>query len=57
MGGSKTTVTCWQALHLWAKRAARERASERQSRTLVSFRVLLSREFSGLPQMESLLAG
>ena len=28
-----------------------------RSRTRVSFRVLLSRDFSRLPQMESLLAG
>ena len=48
MGGAKTTVACWQALHLWAKRVARER-------TRVSFRVLLSRDFSRLSQMESLI--
>ena len=48
MGEAKTTVACWQALHLWAKRVARER-------TRVSFRVLLSRDFSRLSQMESLI--
>ena len=48
MGGAKTTVACWQVLHLWAKRVARER-------TRVSFRVLLSRDFSRLSQMESLI--
>ena len=41
-----------------AKLATRERASDRQSsRTRVSFRVLLSRDFSRLHQMGGLLAG
>ena len=43
------TVACQQALHLWrTKRTARER-------THVTFRVLLSRDFSRPTQMESLL--
>ena len=65
-------VACQQALHLWwAKWAGRERtrewaakprgAEERKTfptpRTRVAFRVLPSRDVSGLPQMESMLAG
>ena len=54
-------IVCEQALQLWrAKRALRERASERRSPvslTRVSFRVRVSRDFSRLPQTESLLAG
>ena len=45
------TVARKQALYLWrAKGTARER-------TRVTFRVLLSRDFSRPPQMDSLLAG
>ena len=54
-------IACEQALQLWrAKRALRERASERRSPvslTRVSFRVRVLRDLSRLPQMESLLAG
>ena len=47
-------ISCEKSLHLWqTKRDARERASAPLIR--VSFCVLLSRDFSWLPQMESLL--
>ena len=49
-------LVCVQALQLWqAKWAAREHANA--LRTRISFRARLSREFSRIPQMESLLAG
>ena len=53
------TLACEQARHLWwAKRAARGGdLSFPAPRTRISFRVLLSRDFSRLPQMESMLAG
>ena len=44
MGGSKTTV-----------REPRENAGQRRSRTRVSFRVLLSRDFSRLSHIEILI--
>ena len=51
---SASTLTSGQALHLWrATRAARKRAPH----TCVPFRALLSRDFSRLPQLDSLLAG
>ena len=43
------------AAHAFVKPASKLSIYERSTR--VSFRVLLSRDFSRLPQMESLLAG
>ena len=57
---AKIELACQQALHfIWrAKQTARKRASERlRTRTRVSFRERLSREFSQLPRMENLLIG
>ena len=44
---AQVTVACDQALHLWL----------RENELASFFRVLLSRDFSRLPLMESLLAG
>ena len=51
---STSTLASGQALHLWRARPA---ARKRGPLTCVPFRALLSRDFSRLPQLESLLAG
>ena len=58
--GSVCVHKCWVSGDgdvWWAKRAAGRREWAAVPRTRVSFRVLLSRDFSWLPQMASFLAG